>query len=122
MILVQVRTLFTHTYVQMFELHFCVQTRSRANQHHARTQTDRQTDAHWVTGKSNGDDTRELLDAVEERIALLDGLLVKSILVVGPIAPHNTLDLVNLELQMSHEQPCHESNDAQRAQFVLKRH
>jgi hypothetical protein len=25
-------------------------------------------------------------------------------------------------LQMSHEQPCHESNDAQRAQFVLKRH
>ena len=104
----------------MFELHFCVQTRSRANQHHARTHTDRQTHTlhTGVTGKSNGDDTRELLDAVEERIALLDGLLVKRILVIGPIAPHNTLDLVNLELHMSQEHPCHQSNDGSRAQCV----
>ena len=95
----------------MFELLFvCKHAHARTNTTHR--QTDRQTRHIYtlhtgVTGRSNGDDTRELLDAVEERIALLDGLLVKRILVVGPIAPHNTLDLVNLELQMSHEQPCH---------------
>ena len=52
----------------------------------------------WGTDllRLDGNDTRELLDAVEESVSLLDGLLVQRVLAVGPVAKDNPLNLINL--------------------------
>ena len=57
---------------------------------------------------SNCDDTRELLDAVEQGVALFDGLLVEMILVIRPIAADNSLDLVHLATETP---ACHQFRD-----------
>lgn len=53
----------------------------------------------YPTDVSDVDDARELLESVEEEIALFDCRLVEGILEVGPRAAHHPIHLVNLAAQ-----------------------
>ena len=45
------------------------------------------------------DDPTEFLDAIEEKITLLDGILVLLILAVGTIRFHDSIDFVDFRVQ-----------------------
>ena len=47
----------------------------------------------------NVDDSAEFLDAIEEQISLLDGILILLVLAVGAIGLHDAVDFVDLRVE-----------------------